>query len=644
MATTTPQNEDEFRFGIGVEVDSPGIAKSLNELVSVRRGIANLNNEFKSGNKDVDTYTSELAALEKQARKLDNALTSVGESRRIDVQTGALTEGGSAGSGLRRVGRELRSLPSVQIPGTGIGTDAVANIIRVGGAFTDLTAKTKLASAAAELLTPALGAQTAATIAAYAPIALLAAGIIAIGAAVNSLVQSTSQNVDRINSWADQQRDLNKRIADGLTTEDAQAELDRLSEAQDRNRQTLATLQSAYDQSQQQLGVLSGVSQIFSGDEQALADQITQTNSTIQDQQNAIDALSGALSDGALAANDAAESEAELARSRTNALLTEAQQAGDLAQLRQRVTTMTADQIATELEGIDRRRAGVEAELAVLTASGDTSEEVASKIAQLRGQLGFLGEQAGVLNTATPKADTKELERAAKEVQKAAEEAAKAQQDYSDKIRDAGIRYRDALTDIKNTRSDRLKDNERQYEDDVIAGRIAFNDDQLQAQRDFERDLASIRRDAAREEVDATRARDFAALRDVRENAAAALQDRNREQSDANTDELAKYQSHLAELARDRDIANRDAIIDAQREQRDARIERQRANRDARQDLNDYHRDRATQEQNFMRSSLTGWQSYFNQLSQMQSRATGTSSSASSNMPSFDQLQYMFGG
>lgn len=643
MAAT--QNDD-VKIGIGVEVDAPGVTKSLKELVNIKRGIDTLNNEFKTGNKDVDAYTKELGALEAQARKLDEALNSVGERRRISVESGVLGNPDGAGSGLRTFGRELRMLPSVPIPGTGMGTDAVANIIRIGGAFTDLTSKTKIAAVAASVLTPALGAQAAATYAAYAPIALLAAGIVAIGVAIKSLVDSTSQNVDRINSWADQQRDINKRIADGLTSEAAQTELDNLTEAQERNRQTLATLQDAYNRSQEQLGVLSGVSQVFSGDEQALADQITETNKTISEQQTSIDALRGALEDGSTAANDAAESEQNLAKARTDALMTEAQQAGELAQLRERASSMTADQIATEMEAIERRRVGIEAELAVLTASGNTSEEVAKKIAQLRGQLGFLGDQAEVLRTATPKVDTKELEKAAKDAEKAMQDAARAQQSYNDKIRDAGIRYRDALADIKTARTDKFQDNELKFQDDVLKGQIDFNADMLQAQRDFERDLESIRRDAARDALDATRARDFAALRNVRESAGDALRERSQQQADENADELTKYRLHLDELARDRNNANRDAIIDAQRAQRDAKIDRARANRDARQDLNDYHRDRAAQEQTFMRSSLAGWQAYFSQLAQMQAGATGSSggSSGISGMPSFDQMQYMFGG
>ncbi len=639
---------EDIRIGLSIGVDNPGIARALNELSKVRREIDTLTNEFKTGAKDVDTYTKELATLEKQARKLDEALASAGENRRIGTD-GALVDPAqaSAGAALRRLGREGRNLPSMQIPGAGIGTDAISNIVRLTGAFTDLTAKSKVAAIAANVLTPALGAQAAATAAAYAPIAILVGGIVAIGVAITAFTNETSKNADRINAFAENQRDLNKRIADGLTTEDAQAELDRLTEAQQRNRETLATLQGAYDESQRRAGILGGVTKVLSGDEEALANQIEETNKTIKDQQAEMDALSAALANGSLAANDAADAEAKLAAERSAALLTEAQQAGELAQLRDRAANMNAEQIKTELEAVERRRVGVEAELAVLQASGDTSEEVAKKIAALTGQLGFLGEQANVLKNTTPKANTAEIEKAAKEAEKAANDAARAQQTYSDKVRDAGKRYRDAVADINTATRDKLDDNQRKYEDDILKGAIEFNDEQLKEQREYERDLASIKRDAARAELDATRSRDFAALRDAREDRAAALDERRQEELDANSEQQIEYQQHLAELARDRQLANRDALIDQQRSYRDAKIDRSRALRDARQDLADYHRDRNAQEQTFMRASLTNWQSYFSQLARMQAQAggsTATRSSGSGLTPSFDQLQYALGG
>jgi ketosteroid isomerase-like protein len=47
-----------------------------------------------------------------------------------------------SGANLSRIGSELRMLPSIRIPGLGIGTDAAANLIRVGGAASTVMEKT----------------------------------------------------------------------------------------------------------------------------------------------------------------------------------------------------------------------------------------------------------------------------------------------------------------------------------------------------------------------------------------------------------------------------------------------------------------------------------------------------------------------
>lgn len=659
---------EEIRIGLAVVSDA-GTRKTIAELAEVRKKIADLKGEFKSGAKDVDTFGKELAGLEKEARKLDKALDEVGEKRRIDIESGQLgdaTQQG-AGTGLRRAGRELRNLPSVQIPGLGIGTDAVGNLTRVSGALIDVTEKSKTAAIAATLLTPALGAQAAATAAAYAPIAILVAGFVAIGLALKALVDSTSTNADRINALAEKQRDLNTEIANGLSTEDAQEKLDKLTAAQERNKATLAELQGGYDQAQKELGVLGGAVKVFSGDEEALSSQISETNKTIADQQAEMDVLSKALNDGSLAANDTAESEAKLAEIRTQNVLKEASQAGDLASLKERASELTQEQIDKELEALERRKTGIEAELTSLESSGDKSEEVAKKITELKDSLGFLGEQSDVLKNArkTAKSDKaekekekaakeaeKEAERQAKAAQKRIEDTAKAQQNYNDKLADARTQFKDTVQDIGRSLKDNLSDNLRKLDDDLREGSIEFNQDQLAEERAYQRDLAQIKQDAANAEKDAVRSRDFAALADAREQGQAALNERQTAEQTDNSEQLIEFQNHRAALARARQDADRDAQIDAQRAERDATIQRHRAFRDAATDRDRALRDINGMEQSFQRNSLSQWQQYFNQLLDMQGQltgkrtntGTGIGTTAKSGGSSFDQMAFMIAG
>lgn len=312
-ATNTSKQFNDLRDNAtaalnGLGSNSAGIARTQKSLADVQKRIEELKTAFRSGAKDADLFAKEMSDLENQARKLDFALDAAGEKRRLDVETGTLTDPSKRGSGagLRQFGRELRNLPSTQIPGLGIGTDAIGNITRVSGALVDVGEKSKVVTVATSLLTPALGAQAAATYAAFAPIALLLVGFTAIVVGLKALVDSTSSNADAINSFAKNQRDLNKQIADGLTTDKAQQDLDKLTEAQARNKKTLVELQAAYDSSQRQLGVLGGVAKVFSGDEEALANQITETSKAVTDQQGEMNVLARAIREGSLAANDAA--------------------------------------------------------------------------------------------------------------------------------------------------------------------------------------------------------------------------------------------------------------------------------------------------------------------------------------------------
>jgi hypothetical protein len=203
--------DEQIRIGLAIVSDA-GTRKTIADVAEVRKKIAELKTEFKAGGKDVDAFTKELATLEKQAKTLDKALDEVGEARRINADTGQLGAQGGAGSGLRKAGRELRNLPSVQIPGAGIGTDAIGNLTRLTGTVIDLSEKSKLATAATELLTPALGAQTAATIGAATPLLALVGVFAVVGAAIKFFADNASQQADRINAFGENQRQLSERI------------------------------------------------------------------------------------------------------------------------------------------------------------------------------------------------------------------------------------------------------------------------------------------------------------------------------------------------------------------------------------------------------------------------------------------------
>lgn len=93
----------------------------------------------------------EIARVVGQMTKLADASDrAAASSRRASVSNAAAVTDSAGGSGrlhqrsrLSRFGSELRQLPSIGIPGAGFGTDAIANIIRVGGAVQEVSASFK---------------------------------------------------------------------------------------------------------------------------------------------------------------------------------------------------------------------------------------------------------------------------------------------------------------------------------------------------------------------------------------------------------------------------------------------------------------------------------------------------------------------
>lgn len=130
---------------------------------------------------------------------------------------------------------------------------------------------------------------------------------------------------------------VNQQIAEGLTSEDAEQRLAELRRSRDAEVQSLETARRAYDSMEQQLqGIGSGSGgagdvvdffvKLFDPREQQLFDTIQSAEASIAEMDTEIALLERNLQNGALAANDAAKSEAELAEERLNQIETLSQQ------------------------------------------------------------------------------------------------------------------------------------------------------------------------------------------------------------------------------------------------------------------------------------------------------------------------------
>jgi hypothetical protein len=571
---------------------------------------------------------------------LSKQLTSLGATKdEIQAVAQAFNEaqsGGGGGNGpggnlLQRAGSGLRSLPSIQIPGTGIGTDAIANITRLTGALGEAAGATSLMESVTASLTPVLGA----TAAGFAGVAAVAGPLIlivgALGLAIKSFSDSTSQQVANINSFADAQRALSDKIANGLTSDDAQKEADEIKERRDREVQTLAKLQAAYDESERQARetaeaqkpliqglfgaragteILANVAKAASADEQALADQIQKSKDLIAGYEANTKTLTDAQNDGTLAANDAAEAEKKLVEERTKATLTAADTAGKELAAQQKALNATEEQNTKRLEAIDDEKAVIQAQIDVLTESGDTSEEVTAKLAALNGQLGSLGKESEFIkNTALEVSRANDAEKKAKkDAEDAAKKAEQAQLQYTKSIENAGKQFTQSTQDIGTRYRQVAADNATKFGRDTVDIATKYHRDEFDLALKFNRaerdaaldqqdDLLKIRENGSKEEQDALREGDFKALFLARQKEAETLKQeqatidtsqRKRQQDyrDARDDALraAERQRSDRVLAYDRQLT--DARIAQTRDLAQANLTRQRALQAASEGLN----------------------------------------------------------
>lgn len=613
---------------LGVDVDDASLQRAKKRLADIAQEQEKLRNEFLRGERNADSFAKELGNLEKEARSLNKALDALEQPRNIDVRTDNFDRtskdvslAGDTESGLRTVGGAIGAFG---------GGGAESAIGKGAELFAVVEALPRLKEAAAGMPATinaagaALGTSGAGFIGAMG-IAAVAIGAVAL--AFKKFNDDAKKQADELNAVVDARRGVAQDVAGGLGSDEATTRIDEINRQREAEAALLAELQAAYDANiTSQNALAEGVLRL-TPQEQALADQIKSSEAAIQGYNAEQQSLQTALERGALAANDAANAERELAAERTQGVLTDAAQAGELEATKLRLADATREQIDAELQGLEVRKASLEAELASLQASGDTSEEVQNRIKQLTESIGFLGEQATQLEGLRSSAKTDKQVEAEKKLAAAREETSrasdKASQSETSSRRESRQRVssgktigglftggaaRDAAGDSdKNAVDDARKKQqeiEQQYQDSLLEAQLAFNREQEKEARRAEFELAKIGREAKRAEEDATRERNFAAAADVRESAADQKQD---------------LKDQLKFEQREREIAYRNQQDDLRRTQQNQL-----------RDLQNSLQQRGQMEATFMQNSVNVWQQYFQRLAGMQSKAAGGSGSAQS--------------
>lgn len=535
------------------------------------------------------------AAAADLSKKLSGIGASQDEIRAASSAFSDAQSGQGATNRLARAGSELRALPSTQIPGLGIGTDAVGNFLRLGGALAGVSEKTAETSKVAQYLTPILG-QTAAGFAGMAAQALPVVLILgAVALAVKNFSDATSQSVDEINSFAEAQRDIGQRIASGGTTKQAQEEIAALDLQRQQELKTLETLKKGYEEANAALLGESGdvfqrdFARLFSQDEQAFVDQIATGETNVASFTEKIASLQVAVDDGTFAANDAAEAEKKLAEERSKGALGAADTAAKELQAQQRALGATGEQNEKRLESIKDEKAVLEKQISVLESSGAASEEVTAKIAALKDSLGLLGKEStfisGTALEASRRADAekqakKDAEDAAKKAQQAQEQYTKsistAKETYKQAVQDIGVRLSQTLTDNTTKLNRDLTDLNSKLARDEYDAQLKANRAELDAYDKQAADLADIRRDANKEEQEALRDGDFKALYLSRQKREEALQEQKAETDEARVNRQRDALYALEDLRRNNERQRTDRLMGYTRQNDDARLNQSR--------------------------------------------------------------------
>lgn len=545
--------------------------------------------------------TKDAAAAQKGLQKDLEALNATqGE---IEGAAGQFAQGGSnAKNRLARAGSELRALPSTQIPGLGIGTDAIGNILRLGGALTGLSEKTAAVIKITELLTPRFGAAAAGMLAMGAVALAIAIPIAAIVLALKAVGDEAAKQAEVVTAILDAQRATREKINAGATSGDLQKEIDELTTARDNEAAALASNQALYNEEfntleKRKQAISAGIdlTKLLSGAEQGLADDLDKGTALIVDYDAKIAELTRAMEEGETAANDAAAAELKLAEERTKSVLESANAAGQEVQFKQRANKATFEQNTQRLQAIEDERAAIQAQLDVLVASGDTSEEVTSQIEKLNGSLNSLGRESEYISsTALAASKARDAEKKAiQEREKALEEAQRKQEQADQKRLEAGKKYSEALIDIATRAADSAEDALRGMKDKLTANQAGFDRDitalsvkagqsrieaEIKAQeeeaadlREHQRKLESIRDDALADEDDALKKRDFLGAARIREAANRELEAENKAFLDGQTEKGIALAEAAAKEDRELDNARQARFVQLQQQNDDAR-------------------------------------------------------------------------
>lgn len=516
-----PAKESEVK--LKWTTDRASVASTLRANNQIEKSLVDTGKSARSATPLLDRLGKEgvesLRAIDKESRKAVEGLRDV--EHQADKTSGAVAgmKPGGAGSG-----DTLGSIGKLESVTSGLtGLSGVAGLAPVGEAAGLIDA----AGAAFSTMNPVV----------------LATGAVLAGAtaAFTLLNAQAKESIAEYNAQVDAQRELATAIGGGLTTKDAAEQVKQWNAELERQTGLLEQRAAEQEKFDTTLGKVADFTGLF-GQIEAVNEQYTNQQQTVADLQAKIGQYNAALGDGSFATNDARAAEEELTQEREKAAAAAAQAAiqdaataGELARVREESKSLYAEDIASRIAAGQLRKTQLEAELAALKATGDTSELVTNKIESLQKALGNLGEETRILKAAASQAPSREAEKAAEKAQQAVSQRAGS---------GGGADTAQRQLDLQRATQNRLADLQTQ-----------FYREEEKAQIDYYDKLDDIREKAQLEEGKAIEQRDFLRVADTRDTAKQEARELSREQERAHRDRLRELQ-----------YANNDVMLEQRRQ------------------------------------------------------------------------------
>lgn len=535
-------------------------AEHLKQIATEMGALANKTKDTAAAVADLDKKLKAVGANDDEIRGAAGAFQSAANAPNAVAPTGGLAGFGAL---LAKRGSQVRNLPSTQIPGLPIATDAIGNLLRVAGAITQAAAAAKgsaaVTAAASTVATAAQGTQAAAAgtvtvtstsaaagmlalAVAAAPIAaigaVIAAGFILIKGAMDAFSASAAENAAKVTRAYEASDSVFDAILNGSTSEEARKKVEQEQLKKDEADRQFAI---AFQQSQERYAEIAAkygvaaaeIAKNRGTDEFNLfADRMKEQKELSAQATANMEGFNQALKDNKFAAADAKEAE-EKRKEEQEKLDREAK--------------AEAEKHARELEQVQERI--VDSNRKFAQKQEDDAKQAANKL--------------------------EDIERNAR-----------------DKRTDLALKYNDDLVkialDARRDEADAQLKIQQAEADATTKNRQAETDAVLKQQRTLE----DIRKDALRNETDQLRQRNFlgaalaseAAQESVEEsNKAAERESQDRAiQAQRDADERNQnYQREAAERYQALNRARTDRMTAYQTEQRDAVTAYNRAIRDA---------------------------------------------------------------